>query len=65
MSRTTVDLDDQLVSEALRLTNLRTKKELVQYALQELVARKRRKGILALAGKVRWEGNLEESRNNG
>ena len=65
MSRTTVDLDDQLVSEALRLTNLRTKKELVQYALQELVARKRRKGILVLAGKVRWEGNLEESRNNG
>jgi predicted nucleic acid-binding protein len=30
-------------------------------ALRELVARHRRLGVLDLRGKVRWEGNLEES----
>ncbi|WP_339374707.1 type II toxin-antitoxin system VapB family antitoxin [Picosynechococcus sp. PCC 7117] len=35
--RTNVELDDQLVEEAFRLTNVRTKKELMHLALQALI----------------------------
>jgi Arc/MetJ family transcription regulator len=35
--RTTIELDPKLVEEAMRLTGIKTKKELVNYALRELV----------------------------
>ena len=62
--RTNVVLDDELVKEGLKLTKLRTKKDLVNLALEELVARRRRKKILKLEGKVKWEGNLNEMRRS-
>jgi Arc/MetJ family transcription regulator len=62
MARTNIELDDKLVKEGLKVTHLRTKKELVNYALEELLKRARRKRILKLEGKVRCEGNLEEMR---
>jgi len=64
MSRTNIDLADDLVEEGLSLTRLKTKKELVNYALKELVSRERRKGILELEGKVEWEGDLNEMRKS-
>ena len=60
--RTNIVLDDELVNEGLRLTHLRTKKDLVNYALKELVTRKKRKSILELEGKLAWEGDLEDLR---
>ena len=62
--RTNIVLDDELVKEGLKLTKLRTKKDLVNLALEELVARRRRKKILKLEGKVKWEGNLNEMRRS-
>ena len=64
MSRTTIDIDDKLVQEGLNIThlNLKTKKELVHYALEELVKKEKRKRILELKGKVQWEGNLRKMR---
>lgn len=35
--RTNIELDDALVEEAFRLTNVRTKKDLLNLALQELI----------------------------
>ena len=62
--RTNIVLDDELVKEGLKLTKLKTKKDLVNLALEELVARRRRKKILKLEGKVKWEGNLNEMRRS-
>ena len=62
--RTNIVLDDELVKEGLKLTKLKTKKDLVNLALEELVARRRRKKILKLEGKVKWEGNLDEMRGS-
>lgn len=39
MLRTNIELDEKLVDEAMRLTHKRSKKELVNYALEELVRR--------------------------
>jgi Arc/MetJ family transcription regulator len=62
MPRTNIELDDKVLKEAFKLTDIKTKKDLVNYALEELVKRLRRKKILKLEGKVKWEGNLDEMR---
>lgn len=64
MSRTNIDLDDRMLKEAGRLTHIKTKKEIVNYAVEELVKRLRRKKILELEGKVTWEGDLAEMRKS-
>ncbi|MCY4129358.1 MAG: type II toxin-antitoxin system VapB family antitoxin [Gammaproteobacteria bacterium] len=50
--RTNIVLDDELVDEAFSLTSVRTKRELVDLALREMVHRRRKKNLLDLAGKV-------------
>lgn len=64
MSRTNIDLDDTLVHKALKMTGAKTKRELVHRALEDLVRKEYRKGILKFEGKIRWEGSLEEMRKN-
>jgi Arc/MetJ family transcription regulator len=56
MARTSIDLDENLVKEGLARTKCRTKKELVNLALRELLLRDRQKDILSLAGKIHWRG---------
>lgn len=64
MLRTNIELDEKLVDEAMKLTHKRTKKELVNYALAELVSRLKRKAILEVEGKVAWEGDLAGTRES-
>jgi Arc/MetJ family transcription regulator len=58
--RTNIEIDDRVLHEAQKLIGARTKREAVDVALRELVARHRR--VLDLRGRVRWEGDLDESR---
>jgi Arc/MetJ family transcription regulator len=60
--RTNIEIDDDVMREAQRLTGARTKRQAVDLALRELVSRHRRLGILELRGRVHWEGDLEQSR---
>lgn len=62
MSRTNIHLDDELVSKGLKITGLRSKRELVDLALRELVRKEDQKSILALEGTFRWEGDLDKLR---
>lgn len=64
MARTNIELDDKILKEAIRLTHAGSKKEVVNYALSELVKKLRRKKILELEGKVEWEGNLNDIRTS-
>jgi len=64
MARTVIDLNDTLVKEAKKLTGLSKKVQVVNYALEELVKRQRRKEILKLMGSACWEGNLEAMRRS-
>lgn len=50
MSRTSIDIDDKLAKEGLKITHLKTKKVLVNFALQR---------IMELKGKLQWDGDLE------
>jgi Arc/MetJ family transcription regulator len=60
--RTNIEIDDEVMREAQRLLGVKTKREAVDLALREVVARQRRRGILDLRGKVHWAGDLEQSR---
>ena len=51
--KTNIELDDALVEEAFRLTNVRTKKDLLNLALKELIHSRKKKNLLDLAGKVK------------
>lgn len=64
--RTNIDLDDSLLEEAFRLTNVRTKKELVNMALKELIRHRKKLNLLDLSGKIefREDYNYKELRNN-
>ena len=52
--RTNIEIDDELMEEAFRLTNVRTKKELVHLALLEFVKAKKKKNLLELSGKIQF-----------
>ena len=52
--RTNIDLDEQLIEQAFAITGLRTKKELVNFALAELVKRNAKKDLLDLAGEIEF-----------
>jgi len=60
--RTNIVLDDNLVTEGLRITGLKTKKDLVNYALNSLIERKKMYDIFKFRGKIEWVGNLDEMR---
>ena len=64
MARTVVNLNDRLVKQAQKLTGLSKKVEVVNYALEELVKREQRRGLLKLMGTGCWKGNLEEMRRS-
>lgn len=62
MARTNVELDDRLVREGMRRFKCKSKRELVHLALTELLRDAKRKELLTLRGRVKWEGNLDELR---
>ncbi|MCI5141685.1 MAG: type II toxin-antitoxin system VapB family antitoxin [Candidatus Electrothrix sp. ATG1] len=62
--RTNIVINDQLMNEALQLTNLHTKKAVVEEGLKLLVRMKKQQKIKSLRGKLRWEGDLDEMRRD-
>jgi Arc/MetJ family transcription regulator len=64
MSRTNIDLDDELVRKARRLTRLKTKRAIVDKALELLVRSESRKGLLRYYGSGIWKGDLKRVRRN-
>lgn len=60
--RIRIEIDDQLMTEALRLTEARTKREVVERGLQALVRLEGQAKIRSLRGKVKWQGDLEAMR---
>ena len=61
--RTNIDIDDELLGEAMRLAGTATKKSTVEIALRELIRRYRTRRVLELRGAVDWRGDLDEMRS--
>jgi Arc/MetJ family transcription regulator len=60
--RTNIDIDDDLMREAMRASGERTKRAVVERALRLLVQTRGQARIRRLRGKVTWRGDLNESR---
>ena len=60
--RTNIVLDDELVKEAFRLSSARTKKELVNEALEELIAMRQRRDLRDLRGKISFAGGYDHKK---
>jgi Arc/MetJ family transcription regulator len=63
MGRTNVVVDDDLIERAMRLYNLKTKREAIDLALRRLVGEYKQIDILELEG-MGWEGDLDEMRES-
>ena len=60
--RTNIVIDDKLINEAMALSQLKTKKAVVETGLKLLVQIKKQERIKKLRGKLKWDGDLDSMR---
>jgi Arc/MetJ family transcription regulator len=60
--RTTLNLDERALREAMAVSQGSTKTEVVNEALRSFARGRRRKRLLELRGKVDWEGDVDRLR---
>lgn len=63
--RTTLNLDDEAIEAAMKLSEGRTKTEVVNEALRRFARARSRRQLLDLRGKVEWTGDLDALRRRG
>ena len=61
--RTTLEIPDTLIEEAMMLTHIQTKTELVKTALRNLIQKEKIKDIKSYYGKVRLDIDLDHLRD--
>jgi Arc/MetJ family transcription regulator len=64
MGRTNIEINEDLICKARKLTRLKTKRQIVDRALELLVRSESRKGILRYYGTGIWKGDLKASRRD-
>ena len=64
MARTNININETLIRKAQKLTRLKTKREIVDRALELLVRSEDRKSILRYHGSGIWKGNYKLARRN-
>jgi len=62
--RTNIVIDDKLMSDALKLTGAKTKREVVELGLKALIRLNKQQAIKKFKGKLKWNGDLDSMRLN-
>jgi Arc/MetJ family transcription regulator len=62
--RTNIVIDDKLMSDAIKASGARTKREVVELGLKTLLQLGKQGEIKRLRGKVQWQGDLETMRRD-
>ncbi len=62
--RATISVDNNLISEALLVSGLKTKRETAEEGLRLQIAMKKQAKIRQYRGKMLWEGDLEAMRTD-
>jgi len=62
--RTNIVIDDKLMKETLRLTGLRTKREVVELGLRTVVRLRKQEELKRFRGKLKWQGDLDAMRTD-
>ena len=62
--RTNIVIDDDLMSDALQITGLKTKREAVELGLKTLIRLKKQEEIKQFKGKLKWDDDLDRMRTD-
>ncbi len=62
--RTNIDIDDDLMRDAIAATGEPTKRAVVERGLRLLIQTHAQTSVRQLRGKVAWQGDLSESRRS-
>ena len=62
--RTTLNLPDALVSEAMKVSDKRTRTETIVEALREYVRARRVKHLISIRGKLQFTNDWERARHS-
>ena len=62
--RTNIVIDDKLISDAIKATGVRTKKEAVELGLKALIQLKKQESLRGFRGKLKWRDNLDRMRTD-
>lgn len=62
--RTTIEIDENLMEEAMKASGSSTKKATVEEGLRLIVRLKKQERIKEYRGKLKWEGNLAKMRTD-
>ena len=62
MMRTTLDLPEDLIKEAMKITKAKTKSETIRRALEWLIKQEKRKKLIQYKGKVDLDIDLDDLR---
>ncbi len=62
---TNIEIDNDLIQEALKLGGHRTKKAVVQEALQEYVQRRKQLKVIELFGKIEYDDDYDYKKQRG
>ena len=60
--RTNIVIDDNLMMNALQITGLKTKREVVELGLMTLIRLKKQAEIKQFKGKRKWDDDLDRMR---
>jgi Arc/MetJ family transcription regulator len=60
--RTNIEIDEKLIKQVMKKTGAPTKRAFVEAGLRLQLKLEGQKRVLALEGKVPWDGDLEQSR---
>ncbi len=61
-TRTNIELREDLIKDIMRLSQVKTKREAVEKAMENYVSWLKRQKLASLRGKVKWEGDLMKMR---
>ncbi len=60
--QTTIELDETLIRETMRLSQTTTEQEVIERALWDLLRKLKKQQLAQLRGRVDWEGDLSRER---
>lgn len=60
--RTNIDIDESLMKRAMAVSDLKTKKAIINAALREFIRANAYDRIMKFKEKIAWEGDLDEMR---
>jgi Arc/MetJ family transcription regulator len=60
--RTTLNLDEEALAGAMKVSPGKTKTDVINDALREYARRRRLHGLLQFEGKASWQGDLDDLR---